>query len=72
VQKKKRPPPNLPKFRIPGVARAARNVSNQAKLAGLSHEAAADALNEETICDWRPNRHIITERGLSCQNKVFR
>ena len=72
VQKMKRPPPALPKFRIPGVARASRNLAVQTKLAGKSLDTAAEGLTEDTLCDWKPNRHIIAERGLSCCNKVFR
>ena len=72
VQKVKRPPPHLPKFRIPGVARASRNVLGQAKLASKTRGAAGESLNEDSICDWRPNRMIIAERGLSCNSKVFR
>ncbi|GMI14663.1 hypothetical protein TrVE_jg1553 [Triparma verrucosa] len=71
VQKVKRPPPHLPKFRIPGVNKAGRNVQGLSKLGGKKTENA-DALNEDTVCDWKPNRAIIAERGLSCLNKVFR
>jgi hypothetical protein len=69
VVQMKRPPPALAKFHIPGVTRSAR-ISGLAS--SKSKDPAGDALNEETICDWKPNRHIIEERGLSCQNKVFR
>jgi len=75
VQKQKRPPPKLPKFRIPGVSRASRGAGGgAAKMKGAKAEADDNngALNEQSICDWKPNRHVIAERGMCCQNTVFR
>jgi hypothetical protein len=72
VVQKKRPPPSLAKFRIPGVTRAARAGGGGGGGIKASKDPSGDALNEDTVCDWKPNRMLIEERGLSCHNKVRR
>jgi len=67
----KRPPRTLPAFRIPGVARAARSTAGGGVKQG-KNASEDSALNEDTECNWKPNRVLIEERGLSCGNKVFR
>ncbi|GMI33703.1 hypothetical protein TeGR_g1735, partial [Tetraparma gracilis] len=69
VVQKKRPPPSLAKFRIPGVTRAARAGGGGGGGIKASKDPSGDALNEDTVCDWKPNRMLIEERGLSCHNK---
>ena len=62
-----------PPFRTPHVtAPGAVQIAALAAMENDLFEASAEPLTDASICNWKPNRAVIRERGFTCTNTVLR